>query len=235
MGRYPDISLQEARKRYREAREQLAQGIDPSAMKKAHKAAGAKRAANSFEVIAREWFERWKGARVADTVKRAQSILEKATFPYIGKMAISEIKTPDVLSVLRRIENRGLVVAAHKAKDTIGLVFRYAVQTGRAEYNPCDNLRGALQSIKTKHMAAFTEPEDVAGLLRSIDSYQGGPIVRAALRIAPFLFCRPGELRLAKWKDFDLNCAEWKYTVSKTKTDHLVPLSRQAVEILKEL
>ena len=115
-----------------------------------------------------------------------------------------------MLSVLRRIEDRGLVVAAHKAKDTIGLVFRYAVQTGRAEYNPCDNLRGALQSIKTKHMAAFTEPEDVAGLLRSIDSYRGGTIVRAALHIALLLFCRPGELRLARLKLPATDSAQWR-------------------------
>jgi integrase len=150
-------------------------------------------------------------------------------------MPIAEIKAPDVLTVLRRVEDRGLAVKTHKAKDVLSLVFRYAVQTGRREYNPCDNLRGALKPVRAKNMAALINPEDVAGLLRAIDAYQGGPVVRAALRLAPLLFCRPGELRAMKWKDVDLEQKQWCYTVPKVQKDVIVPLSRQAMEILKDL
>ena len=235
LGKYPDVSLQEARKRHSEAREQLTQGIDPSAVKKAQKAAGAERAANSFEVIAREWFTRWKDDKADGTVKRTLSALEKNILPWIGARPVSDIKTPDVLAVLRRIEDRGYGETARKTRDVISGVFRYAVQTGRTEYNPCDNLRGALKPIQVKNFPSITEPEKVAELLRAIDTYQGGHVVRAALRLAPLVFVRLGELRAAKWADIDLDRAEWKYTTSKTKTEHLVPLSRQAVEILKDL
>jgi integrase len=235
LGIYPDVSLQEARKRHREAREHVAQGIDPSAVKKAQKAAGKERATNSFELIAREWFARWKDDKAAGTVSRALSALEKDVIPYIGSRPVSEIKTPDALAVLQRIEDRGRVKMARKVRDVISMVFRYAVQTGRAEYNPCDNLRGALKPVKVKNFAALTEPAKVAELLRAIDGYQGGPVVRAALRLAPLVFVRPGELRAAKWVDIDIEHKEWKYTISKTNTEHLVPLSRQAVEILKDI
>jgi len=235
LGKYPDVPLQEARKHHQTAREQLAQGIDPAAAKQAQKAAGKERAANSFEVVAREWFDRWKNTKADDTVTRALYALEKDILPYIGNRPVSEIKTPEVLAVLQKIENRGRISLAHKTKDVISLAFRHAVQTGRCEYNPCDNLRGALQTVQAKHMPTLTEPAQVAGLLRAIDGYQGGQIVRAALRLAPMVFVRPGELRAAKWADIDLDRAEWKFTVSKTKTEHLVPLSRQAVEILREL
>ena len=235
LGKYPDVSLQEARKRHIEAREQLAQGIDPSALKKAQKAAGAERAANSFEVIAREWFTRWKENKADGTVKRTLSALEKSILPWIGSRPIAEIKTPDVLAVLRRIEDRGFGEATRKTRDVISGVFRYAVQTGRTEYNPCDNLRGALKPVQVKNFPSITEPEKVAELLRAIDTYQGGTVVRAALRLAPLVFVRPGELRAAKWVDIDLDRAEWRFVTSKTKTEHLVPLARQAVEILKDL
>ena len=235
LGKYPDISLAEARERHQEARKQLTQGIDPSAAKKAVKAAGVERAANSFEVVAREWFERWKESKAAGTIKKTLSLLEKYILPYIGNRPISDIKTPDVLAVLRRIEDRGFGESTRKTRDAISGVFRYGVQTGRAEYNPCDNLRGALKPVKVKHFATLMEPAKVAELLRAIDNYRGGVVVRTALRLSPMLFCRPGELRTAKWADIDLDAAEWKYTVSKTKTDHLVPLSRQAVEILRDL
>ena len=235
LGKYPDISLADARERHQEARKQLAQGVDPSAVKKARKAAGAERAANSFEVVAREWFERWKKDKADYTVKRTLSTLEKNVLPWLGTCTTSSIKAPDVLTILRRIEDRGFSETTRKTRDAISGVFRYAVQTGRAEYNPCDNLRGALKPVKVKHYAALTEPSKVGELLRAIDSYHGGIVVKAALRLAPMVFCRPGELRLMKWADIDLDRAEWKYVVSKTKTDHLVPLSIQAMEILKDL
>jgi len=235
IGKYPDVSLQEARERHQEARKQLAQGIDPAAAKQTQKAAGAERAANSFEVIAREWFARWKDDKAVRTVSRALFALEKYVIPYLGNRPVSQIKTLDVLSVLQKVEDRGFRETARKTRDVASMVFRYAVQTGRAEYNACDNLRGALKPVQVKHFAALTEPAKIAELLRAIDAYKGGVIVRAALRLAPMVFVRPGELRGAKWADIDLDHAEWKYKVSKTKTDHLVPLSRQAVEILKDL
>ena len=235
LGIYPDVSLQEARKRHGEARTQLAQGIDPSAAKKAKKAAGAERAANSFEVIGREWFQVWKTNKAECHYSKVIRGLEKDVFPYIGNRPIAEISAPEVLTLLRRIESRGACDTAHRTKGNISQVMRYAIATGRADRDPCPDLRGALKPTKEKNYPALTEPEDVAELLRTIDVYKGGTVVRAALRLAPLVFIRPGELRMAKWKDIDLDRAEWKYTASKTKTDHLVPLSRQVVEILKDI
>jgi hypothetical protein len=219
LGKYPDVSLQEARKRHHEAREQLAKSIDPMAVKKAQKLAGAERAANSFEVIAREWFQIWEEDKAESTISRALGVLEKDIFPHIGNRPIAEISAPEVLAICRRVEARGAIDSAHRAKEHISQVMRYAIATGRAERDPCPDLRGALKTAQTKNRPALTEPEQVAELLRSIDAYQGGPVVRSALRLAPLVFVRPGELRTAKWADIDLDRAEWKYTVSKTKTE----------------
>ena len=235
LGKYPDVSLQEARKRHQEAREQLAQGVDPMAARKAQKAAGVERAANSVEVIAREWFDTWKVDKTEGHYSKVIARLEKDIFPYIGGRPVAEISAPEVLAVCRRIEARGAIETAHRAKENISQVMRFAIATGRADRDPCPDLRGALKPVQAKHMASITEPAKVAELLRNIDAYHGGPVVRAALRLAPLVFARPGELRTMKWADIDLACAEWKYTTSKTKTDHLVPLSRQAVEILGDL
>jgi len=235
LGKYPDVSLQEARKRHHEAREQLAKSIDPMAVKKAQKLAGAERAANSFEVIAREWLQIWKEGKSDSTINRAFGVLEKDIFPYIGTRPIAEISAPEVLSICRRVEARGAIDTAHRAKEHVSQVMRYAIATGRAERDPCPDLRGALKTVQTKNRPALTEPAQVAELLRAIDAYQGGLIVRSALRLAPLVFVRPGELRTAKWTDIDLDRAEWKYTVSKTKTEHLVPLSHQAVEIFLDI
>ena len=235
LGKYPDVTLQEARKRHSEAREQLAQGIDPSAVKKAQKAAGAERAANSFEVIAQEWFDNWKGGKSESYCSKTIAGLKTDVFPYMGSRPIAEISAPEVLSVLRRIENRGVCETAHRIKGSISTVMRYAISTGRAYRDPCPDLRGALKSAAVKHMPTLTDPVKVAELLRSIDGYNGGHIVRAALRFAPLVFVRPGELRAAKWADIDFDRAEWRFVTSKTKTEHLVPLSRQSLEILKNL
>jgi integrase len=235
LGKYPDVPLQEARRRHAEAREQLARGIDPAAAKKALKLAGAERAANSFEVVAREWFATWKADKAESHYSKVIARLEKDVFPYVGKRPIAGIKAPDVLDVLRKIENRGIVDTAHKAKYSISQVFRYAVASGRAEHDPCPDLRGALKPIRESHYPTLTDPAKVAVLLRDIDDYKGGAIVRAALRLAPLVFVRPGELRAAKWADIDLDGGDWRFITSKTKTEHLVPLAPQAVEILKDL
>ena len=235
IGKYPDVSLPEARKRHREAREQLANGVDPSAAKKAHKAAGKAAAANCFKVIALEWLDSWKTDKVVKHHNNTLSRLERFVFPFIGGHPITEISAAEVLTVLRRVEERA-IPTAHRTRVIISQIMRFAVATGRAKYNPVADLQGALKPRPAaRHFATITSPERVGELLRSIDTYRGGAPVRAALKIAPMVFVRPGELRLARWKDIDFDAAEWRYTVSKTKTEHLVPLSRQAMEILKDL
>jgi len=241
LGKYPDVSLQEARKRHQEAREQLAQGIDPTAAKKAVKAASDEMAANSFEVIAREWFENWGKDKTESHAARTIVNLEKDAIPYIGSMPIALIKAPDVLAVCRRIEKRGAVETAHRVRTSISQVMRYAIATGRAERDPCPDLRDALQPVHPQHLPSLTEPEQVAELLRSIEEYKGTPIVRSALALAPLVFVRPGELRNAKWADINFEKAEWVFPYLKQKANArekrnlVVPLSRQAVAILKDL
>jgi len=236
LGRYPDVSLQEARERHQEARKQLARGIDPAVAKQAHKAAGAERTANSFEVIAREWLENWKENKAKTSVRLIICGLENDCFPFIGKKPVAEITAPEVLAVLRRIEQRGAICSAHLTKSTISQVMRYAIATGRAERDPCPDLRGALKPRpRVTNHPAILEPARIGELLRAIDAYHGGHVVRAALRLMPLLFCRPGELRLMKWADVDFDAAEWRYTSTKKIKEMIVPLSRQAVEILKEI
>jgi integrase len=235
LGKYPDVSLQEARKRHGEARELLTKGVDPSAAKKAAKLAGAEKSANSFEVVAREWFELWKADREAGYPNKIMTLLEKDVFPWLGLRPVAEISAPEVLAVLRRIEKRGVTNPTHKAKEKISQIMRYAIATGRAVRDPVPDLRGAIKPIRNGHFASLTNPAQVAELLRAIDAYQGTYQVRAMLRLAPLVFVRPGELRQAKWADIDLENTEWNYVVSKTKTEHHVPLAKQAVEILRDL
>jgi integrase len=156
-------------------------------------------------------------------------------FPWIGSKPIAEITAPEILAVLRRVENRGTIDTAHRVGQACGQVFRYAVATGRAQRDPTGDLRGALPVVKQEHFAAITEPAEVGELLRAIEGFKGTFIVQCALKLAPMLFVRPGELRQARWEQFDLEKAEWKYLVTKTKTLHLVPLASQAVSILRDL
>ena len=236
VGVYPDVSLLSARERRDDARKLLADGIDPGENRKAQKAAGAARAANSFEVIAREWHGKfspgWAPTHSSKIIRR----LEVEIFPWIGARPIAEITAPELLTCIRRIEVRGILETAHRTLQHCGQVFRYAVQTGRAERDPSGDLRGAIPPVKDKgHFAAVTEPKQVAELLRTLDGYQGSFVVTCALRLAPLVFVRPGELRKAEWSDIDLDAAEWRYIVTKTKTAHIVPLAAQAVAILREL
>jgi integrase len=241
LGIYPDVSLQVARKRHQEAREQLAQGIDPSAARKAMKVASGEMAANSFEVIAREWFENWRKDKTESHAARTIVNLEKDAFPYIGSMPIALIKAPDVLATCRRIEKRGAVETAHRVRTTISQVMRYAVITDRAVRDPCPDLRGALQSVRAQPLPSITEPSEITGLLQAIDEYKGTFVVKSALLLAPLVFVRPGELRNAKWADIDIESAEWTFQYLKQRTNIgdkrklIVPLSRQAVAILKNL
>ncbi|WP_342320535.1 tyrosine-type recombinase/integrase [Burkholderia pseudomallei] len=235
LGVYPEVSGKEARLRRDEARRLLANGIDPGIERKVQKAATVERAANSFEAVAREWFARQSPGWAKSHADKIIARLEKDVFPWLGGRAIAEIKAPEVLAVLRRVEARGALDTSHRVHQNCGQVFRYAVATGRAERDVSADLRGALPPARHTHFASVTEPDDVAGLLRALDGFQGTFVVQCALRLAPLLFVRPGELRTAEWSQFDLDKAQWRYTVSKTKTEHLVPLARQAVEILRDL
>lgn len=235
LGVYPDISLKEARERRDDARKLLANDIDPSENRKVAKAAKVERAGNSFEVVAREWYAKHSPNWSANHGDRIIRRLERDIFPWLGGKPIAEISAPQLLEAIRRIEQRGALETAHRALGNCGQVFRYAVATGRAERDPSGDLRGALPPVKGTHFASVTDPTKVAGVLRALDSYEGTLTVRCALRLAPLVFVRPGELRHAKWADIDLEAAEWRYTVTKTDTQHIVPLSRQAVEILTEL
>jgi len=235
LGKYPDTGLKDAREKHANARKLLAQGIDPSENRKAEKAAGVDRAANSFEVIAREWYSKnatsWNESHGVRIIRR----FERDIFPWIGGKPIADLTAPDLLSVVRRIESRGAVETAHRGLQNCGQVLRYAVATGRALRDVSVDLRDALTPAIGKNLAAVTEPAQVAPMLRAFDGYEGSFVVKCALRLAPLVFVRPGELRRAEWADIDLDNAEWRYLVTKTKTPHIVPLSRQAVEILIEL
>ncbi len=235
MGVYPDVGLKAAREKRDTAREQIAAGIDPGEHRKATKAATEARASNSFEIICREWLEHKRAVVEEAQYKKALARLTNDVFPWLGERPISAITAPEILSVMRRVDERGARYTAHKIRSEISQCFRYAIATGRATRDPCPDLRGALPPARGEHFAAITTPREAAELLRAIDGFRGTFVVHCALRLAPMLFVRPGELRKAQWADFDLNKAEWRYLVTKTDTDHLVPLASQAVAILREL
>jgi integrase len=240
LGVYPDVGLKEARERRDEARKLLANGVDPSAERKADKAARAAemaRETSTFELVAREWFGKyspiWAPGHAATVVRR----LERDVFPWLGPRPVGEITAVELLEVLRRVEARGALETAHRIKQICGQVFRYAIATGRASRDHSVDLRGALAPVKETHHAAVTKPADVAALLRAIQGYQGTFVVRSALRLAPMVFVRPGELRKAEWSEIELDEGLWRIPAARMKmrTEHIVPLSRQAVRALREL
>ena len=235
LGVFPVVPLKEARRRREEARQLLDRKIDPSEHRKAQRAAGDDRSGVNFEAVAREWFTKYAPYWAPGHASRVLRRLELDIFPWIGGKPIATISAHQILAVIRRIEQRGAVESAHRALQKCGQVFRYAVATGRAERDLTVDLKGALPHVKETHLAALTDPKQIGPLLRVLDDYKGSLIVRYALRLAPLVFVRPGELRRAEWADIDLDAAEWRFTVTKTDTSHLVPLSRQAVEILREL
>lgn len=235
LGTYPDTSLAHAREQREEARALLARGIDPSAHRKATKLGDAERLANSFEAITREWFAahgpKLAPAYAVKVIRR----FERDLFPSLGKVPVADLTAAQLLKALRGIEARGAVETAHRALGECGQVLRYAVATQRAERDISADLRGALKPVDGEHFAAVTDPKKVGELLRAIQGYSGSPVVCAALKLAPLFFVRPGELRRAEWAHIDLDAGEWRYFVTKTKSDHIVPLCRQAIEILREL
>jgi integrase len=237
LGTYPDTSLAMAREKRDDARKLLASGIDPSAHRKATVAALASQDANSVEVVAREWFGKQKSSWVPEHASRVLMRLENDVFPYLGKQDVGEITAKELLACLNRVADRGAIESAHRILQCVGQVFRYAIATDRAERNPASDLRGALPPVKPEHHAAITDPKAIGKLLRAINAYEGHGITRAALRLAALTFVRPGELRQAEWSEFDLDAAEWNIPAERMKMrePHLVPLSDQAVEILREL
>ncbi|SFU26481.1 tyrosine-type recombinase/integrase [Paraburkholderia aspalathi] len=235
LGVYPDVSLAAARKKRSAAREQLAAGIDPSDVKKADKRAARLNANNSFEAVARDWLEERKSVVQIGQHEKTLARLQNDVFPWLGKRPITEIDAPEILVVLKRIDSRGARYSAHRVRSEISRVFRYAIKEGKAKNDPAKDLIGAIPPPIEKHFAALTEPAKVAEMLRAFDGFSGTFPVLCALKLAPMLFVRPGELRQAEWAQFDLDKGEWRYLVTKTRTQHLVPLATQAVALLREL
>ncbi len=234
-GAYPAITLEQARKMREEAKARKAVGIDPGEARRREKADRVIVAENTFEVVARDWLEVYATKVKSNTFDGVKSLLERLVFPLIGRIPVRELKAPDVLSMLRRLESQGTKTVPEKASVTCGQVMRFAVATGRADFDPTPSLRGSLKSYKGGHLAAITEPQKIGELLRTLHAYRCGVIVSSALKIAPYIFVRPGELRQAKWAEIDLEACEWRYIASKTSTPHIVPLAPQVMAILKEL
>lgn len=229
LGSFPAMSLAEARIEADKMRALLKDGYDPAIERKKQKAAG------NFESLAMTWFSTKMTAKSESYQKKVLASLKNDVFPFIGKNLITDISAPDILDVLRRVEKRGAVETAHRIRSRISMIFDFGVASGLCENNPAARLSSALTPVVGGHMAAPTTPEEVSAILKILDGYHGSFIVRCALKLGPMLFVRPGELRQAKWKEIDLDKAEWRYLVTKTNTEHIVPLATQAVEILREL
>jgi integrase len=245
LGTYPDVTLKAAREARDNARTQLASGIDPGAARKAVKAARHEAPADSFEVVAREWLGTVHGAKVSEGhAERTRIRLEQDVFPWLGAHRLAEIKAPELLTCLRRVEARGAIETAHRIKQACGQVFRYGIATGRCERDPTPDLRDALVPIQARHHAAIIEPKRVGELLRAMADYRGLPVTRAALQLAALVFQRPGEIRKAEWAEIDLDAGLWTIPSARMKrtvqgkvsgAGHVVPLSTQAIAVLREL
>ncbi|OUL72181.1 tyrosine-type recombinase/integrase [Paraburkholderia hospita] len=229
------VGLGAARAVRDEARLMLKQGDDPSVNRKRLKLDKQTQAANTFEAVANDWFNRMMSKKAESHRVKVKARLESDLLPWLGKKAITDITAPDILECLRRIEDRGARDTAHRALQNCSAVFGYAVASGKARENPAVHLKGALSPVKPGHFAAITEPESVGPLLRRMDAVSATFPVRCALRLLPYLFCRPGELRTMKWSEVHLDAAEWRYVTSKNEVSHVVPLPSQAVIILRGL
>lgn len=235
VGVYPEVSLALARQRREDARKLLAKGIDPGEHRKAVAAARAELGANTFEVIAREWLG--KRDWVASYRVKVEAWFVNDVFPWIGSRPAAELEAPDFLAVARRVERRGAIESAHRILQNCGQVMRYAIATGRAKRNPVADLKGALAPAPDNNFAAVTDPKELGPLLRAMHGYQGTAVVQAALQLAPMVFLRPGELRMAKWDEFDLPSKTWTIPADRMKMrrPHMVPLSKQALAVLAEI
>ena len=235
LGEYPMMSLSDARAERDRMRALVKGGANPAHVARIERAAQIERAETTFAAVALEHLaKRAKEGLTPGSVKRERRLIEK-DLAGIGNLPVAGVTAPALLAALRKLEQRGVVETAHRARSLAGQVFRYAIATGRAQRNPAADLAGALEQPKVKHFASITDPAKVGELLRTVYSYRGSPVTVAALRLAPLVFVHPGELRNARWADVDLDAAEWRFTASKTGTPHIVPLSAQAVAILREL
>jgi integrase len=256
LGTYPDTTLASARRKAEEARQLVGDGVDPSEARKAERArntaaldaerreADGLPPAGSFEAVGREWFEKNEGDWAEGYAEKVIARLEADVFPYIGRQAAAAVSAPALLKVLRRVEARGVIETAHRVRTSCSQIFRYAIATGRAERDPAHDLRDALRKAPTRHFPAITKPARLGELLRAIDGYAGTHIVRSALKLAPLLMLRPGELRQGQWAEIDLDKAEWSVPAERMKRTkdgkrngppHLVPLPSQAVTLLQDL
>jgi integrase len=244
LGSYPDVSLTNARKARDAAKLQKSEGIDPVQVRKIEKLKALTPAADTFQATALEWYEMKLDSWSSHYAIREKRNLEKDLFPYFAARRIGDIEPIELLAAVRQVEERGALDVAHRVLTTAGQVWRYAVATGRAARDVSADIKGALKPHHGKHFAAITDPVQLGALIRVIRGYQGGPIVRAALQLAPMLFQRPGELRAAAWAEFDLDAALWTIPAARMKRSvqgkkngdpHLVPLPAQALAILRKL
>ena len=233
LGAYPDVPLKRAREKRDEARKLVADGIDPNAKRKAERSAQAQ----TFEAVANEWLELHKKSLAPETISILGTRLSSFLYPYVGSRPVAGITAQELLAVLRRIEARGRHETAHRVRALAGRVLRYAVATGRAPHDVAADLKDALAPVKSKNFASVTDPRRVGELMRAIHGYTGHPVTALALKLAPLVFVRPGELRAAGWTEFDLDNAEWRIPADRMKMGepHIVPLSRQVLAILREL
>lgn len=238
LGVYPVISLSEARDKREAAKKLIANSIDPGIIKKTQKLVATQSADTTFEAVSLEWHAKQSNKWVPRNAARNLSILVNYVFPHIGSIPLAQITAAQLLAVIQRIEKRGIIETAHRTMQICGQIFRFAIATGRAQADLSVVLRGALTPIREKHHASITEPNKISALLIAIDGYEGAYITQCALKLAPLLFVRPGELRHAEWSEFDLDAAaEWRIPASKMKMKdvHIVPLAVQALNILREL
>lgn len=235
LGVYPDVGLAAARAKRDEARRQLAAGRDPGAVRKAEKRANQVAAANTFEAIAREWLAEQRKVWADSTWPHVERQFDHDIFPAIGSRPIAEINPAEVLDMAKAIQRRGVAETARRALQKCGQVFRHAVAAGLAVSDPTRDLRGAIKVPKARHFAAITDPKEAGNLLCMIDGHKGTAVVCAALKLSPMLMVRPGELRRARWAEIELDASEWRFRVTKTDQEHVVPLPTQAVAILREL
>lgn len=240
LGSYPAITLSDARQRREDARKLLANGSDPSELRKLQKHQDETLAdsnKNTFEFVAREWFAKNEPVWSASHIRTVKSRLERDVYPIIGSRPIAEITRGEIIALIRGVEARGVIETADRIKIYCGQIFRYALNLEKISHNPVSDMRDVLSKREQGHHAAITEPKKLAGLLRAIDDFTGSFIVKCALQLAPMFFVRPGELRKAEWPEFDLESAEWNIPASKMKMKqaHLVPLCKQAIAILKVL
>ena len=244
LGVFPEVSLADARAERDRLRQLIATGIDPSTQRRVDRLARELASENSLEVVARAWFAQKSSDWVPSYSRGVLSRLENNVFPWLGKIPISEVTPPQILTVMQRIHERGATETAHRTRNYLSEIFRFAIRQGLAERDPAADVVGAIPQAETTHFPTLTDPVQIGQLLRAIDGYHGTYVTRYALKLAPLVFTRPGEMRYAEWSEVDLSRAVWTVPGARLKMrkakkakaePHIVPLSRQAVQLLREL